>query len=166
MMEHLNSAMETLANCDFLDFASHLKKKNKFRVIDRDGDPYLIRYYLIRESDLGVYLHQFFDSDRDTWLHDHPWNSGNILLKNGYYEELFDSNMNRYREWRNRGYFGSRNATTFHRIIIPNHYKGKVWTLFWRGPKLKDWGFLVDDEKWVQHDEYLRGDTSGMDIVE
>lgn len=139
--------------------ALSLDAQGKSKMIMRDGAPYLKRYYLFRDDNIAVYLHQFFASDQDEWLHDHPWDSGNMVISGGYFEEVFSSDPDGDREtyWRPPGYIcQKRTAETFHRIILPEGKEGNVWTIFWRWRRRRIWGFLVDNKTWVDHKEYLK----------
>lgn len=141
--------------------AAVLEAKGDFKVINRieaDGSEssYLKRFYLVRTPEYAVYIHQFFDSDRDPWLHDHPWDSGNLVVAGGYHEEIFNEDGEREMFWRAPGYVCQRRtAETYHRVIIPDDKPGDVWTLFWRWNRRREWGFLVDNKNWVKSDEYL-----------
>jgi len=142
--------------------ARSLELQGKSKLITRDEGgievPYLKRYYLFRDRELAVYLHQFYSSDTDEWLHDHPWDSGNFVVAGGYNEEVFDERGNRRTYFREPGYIcEKRSAESFHRVILPSELEGKgeVWTIFWRWRRRRRWGFLVDNTNWVDHEEYL-----------
>lgn len=60
-------------------------------IINCVKDPYLIRWYLIRNRWFALFLHKFVRSDEDRALHDHPWNFIVMPIWQGYteyYEEL------------------------------------------------------------------------------
>jgi hypothetical protein len=117
--------------------------------------PLLNRWYLAyadgdrrQRSDIpfNVFIHQFMSSDEPI-LHDHPWWFFTIILKGGYWEHLRDGS----RVWRRPGSFRF-NRGTFHWIEIPE--SGKTWSLFIRGRKTREWGFL-ENNVWVHWKEYL-----------
>lgn len=58
----------------------------KRQIIDRCGDPYLIRYILIECRFGKAMLHHFLRGDTDEEFHDHPWNFIAIILRGGYFE--------------------------------------------------------------------------------
>ena len=117
-----------------------VKKHCKSKTIHLDGDPYLTRYYIFgnRDTWFALYLHEFHRADKDRDLHNHPWKFALSYILKGEYEEMkltrgLDSVIHR------KGNFNFISGTCFHRIarITPNLY-----TLFFRGPRNKKWGFL------------------------
>jgi hypothetical protein len=121
------------------------------RLIRRDGAPYLWRTYLGGGDGARCFLHRFVSDDTKNELHSHPfeWSFSIILVGS-------------YREHRASGRFvgessvvlsdrftrvfcpGSRNYIswdTFHRVELVTK---EVWTLFFHGPRTKDWGFVRD----------------------
>ncbi|MEM8780377.1 MAG: hypothetical protein AAGF26_16205 [Cyanobacteria bacterium P01_G01_bin.49] len=138
-----------------------LEKLGHKRIIyDRDGiEPYLERYYLFfsdkltqedpaRNLPFNVMLHYICLSDPDD-LHDHPWWYATFILKGGYWEITPDGKF-----WRGPGHFRIRSPKSLHRIEIPENSQGS-WSLFFRGPKQQDWGF-IQQEKWIDHRKYLK----------
>lgn len=132
---------------------------------DEDGT-YLTRWYLwphTRGSDdtprrwpFRVLLHRIGQSDKDRFLHDHPWSFASLVLVGGYDEELVDP----VRGWphtiiktRKPGTFGWRNAETLHRV----HLRGKPsWTLIVVRRQRREWGYLTD-RGWVHWRSYWDG---------
>ena len=139
-----------------------LERHDRKRIImDRaDREPYLVRYYVLFKERVtfpyNVFLHKFLKSDPDD-VHDHPWNYFTIILKGGYWEwiPVFDSlgvKFNEYKVWRGPGSFRFGKSTNYHRIELE---PGVVaWTLFFVGPKKREWGFLVNN-KWIHYEKYL-----------
>lgn len=138
-----------------------LEKLGRKRVIyDRDGlQPYLIRYYLLfkdklteeeaaRDLPFNFMLHKVCQSDPDD-LHDHPWWYATLILKGGYWEITPEG-----RFWRGPGHFRLRSPNSLHRLEIPESSDGS-WSLFLRGKKVKDWGFIKDGQ-WIFHKYYLQ----------
>ncbi len=139
-----------------------LEKLGRKRIIfDRDGlEPYMERYYLLfrdklsedesaREIPFNLMLHKICRSDPDD-LHDHPWWYATFILRGGYWEV---TPKGRY--WRGAGHFRLRSPHSLHRLEIPPDSSGS-WSLFFRGPKLKNWGF-VKQGNWIYHKNYLDG---------
>lgn len=118
----------------------HRQDKNTGTWVD-----YLKRHYLIRTKHLGIFIHQFWSSDEDG-VHDHPWNNITFIIRGGFYEELADGQV----IWRKPGFFSYRRAEQFHRIILEPGTEGKVWTIFIRFKRRRNWGFLVKKE-WVDN---------------
>jgi hypothetical protein len=129
--------------------------------IETDGDPYLTRVILSRLLKLrdrfgvGVFLHKFHRHDIDRHLHNHPWKwAFSIILSGSYTEERLEaylpmigmvSNTQRVR------WFNYLTDADYHAV---KQLHGDVWTLFITGPRIQDWGFLVDG-KHVPWKKYL-----------
>lgn len=142
----------------------------RYRVIDFEGDPYLLRIYLHRRpkgaaerwSDRlrrrlpGVYLHCFLRSDADRELHSHPWSwSLAVLLAGGYEEQrrgvTIDPSTGRRRVSNRRrrafpfaGCINVLRADDYHRVQLllgPDGTEQRCWTLFIAGPRVQQWGF-------------------------
>lgn len=134
-----------------------LRKHNRVKIIDDrvSNAIYMERYYLLfvnrpRWFPFNITLHNLLKSDPDG-LHDHPWSYFTIVLKGGYWEETLDGNY-----WRGPGHFRFRSAKTFHRLSIDNKPNNdQTWTLFFMGPRQKEWGFLNKQGSWIHWDTYL-----------
>jgi hypothetical protein len=115
-----------------------------------DGKPYLHRYYVAsRGGDTdgpSIYIHRIVSSDPEG-LHDHPWDARSVILF-GRYIELRAGGAVRILE---AGDVNVIAAADFHRILIePGR---EAWTLFFHGPRQKEWGFL--DERTGAYREML-----------
>lgn len=134
-----------------------IEKRGGFRMIVRDGQPYLGRYYVWRSKSLTILIHRFYASDPDDH-HDHPWDWGSKILRGSYFERELD-NTGRWRTpkdgWR------WRHAEEFHRIevdeMLPAGYTTSLFMTFGRKRK---WGFLKKDG-WVAARDY---DQQPVDI--
>lgn len=137
-----------------------LEKMGRKRIIyDRDHvKPYMHRYYLlfkdkIKEDEsahqlpFNLMLHKICLSDPDD-LHDHPWWYATLILKGGYWEVTPQG-----RFWRGPGHFRISKPGSLHRIEVSDNSTGS-WSLFWRGPKIREWGFVKNGD-WVNHRAYL-----------
>ena len=127
-------------------------KDRKRVILDRVGQkPYLIRYYLFLKErkwfPFNIFLHKFLQGDPDE-LHDHPWPYLTIILKGGYWEVTPKG-----RFWRGPGSFRFATPKSLRRVELE---KGiHAWTLFIPGPKIRDWGFIVNG-KWMQNEKYFK----------
>ena len=98
-------------------------------------DPYLVRWWMIPRNDVGNhYRHLILKSDDDRALHDHPWASVSVVLS-GTLKEHLPNGQSRILKI-GQPYF--RAATDLHRLEVID---GPVWTDFFTGPKIRDWGF-------------------------
>lgn len=136
-------------------------------VIHRDGDPYLTRWWFISTRRHGrLYLHRFHRSDEDV-LHDHPWAFWSLILWGGYIEHsdrpihpfVPEASLNfslrgvHWSRWHGPLSLLRRPATWRHRVEIPDELRGRVWTLVWIGPKVRDWGFHCP-KGWIPFQEH------------
>lgn len=139
-----------------------LERNDRIRIImDRtDGEPYLIRHYIAFKDRVNfpwnVFLHKFLKGDPDD-VHDHPWSYFTIILSGGYYEWIAHFNEDgtkscEVRHWRGPGSFRFGKPNTFHRIELKPGVT--PWTLFFVGPRKREWGFWVNNN-WIHYDEYL-----------
>jgi len=111
------------------------------KVIPRpNGEPYLVRYYLIGREDrpFNIFLHLFVHGDEESELHSHPWGSSfSLILTGGYHEERrigrqvvrrlvkpFSINVIR--------------SNDFHRVDL---VKDRAWTLFVATHPKHNWFF-------------------------
>lgn len=142
----------------------------RYRLVDFEGDPYLLRIYLhrrpkgrperlrdrVRRRLPGVYLHCFLRSDADRELHSHPWRWAlAILLAGGYHEQRRAATtdpatgLSRVSERLRRafplaGCFNVLREDDYHRVELlkdPSGAEKRCWTLFIAGPRVRQWGF-------------------------
>jgi len=125
-----------------------------------DDSLYLERYYLLfaeRQSKVkwfpfNLLLHHICASD-PSGFHDHPWPWASLILKGGYWEHTPEGTI-----WRGAGSFRLRSATAQHRLEIDRAKAGgETWTLFLVGTRIREWGFIDPQGRWVQWEEYLDG---------
>lgn len=124
----------------FIDWLSRLISGEPHFRIGREGDWYMLRWFLIpRNRWLNVYLHKFLRDDDDRALHDHPWWFVSIVLRGSYIEYT-------PRGWamRHAGGIAYRPAEHRHRVeLLRDRINQPVpcWTLVITGPKVREWGF-------------------------
>ena len=128
------------------------KYPERSRVISRDGDPYLHRFYITKPTKntdgswaepklFGLYLHYFYRGDSDLDMHNHPWKWAlSWILSGHYFEEREEDNKYQYNVLM-AGDFNFISHKCFHRIELPTVDRKPVWTLFLAGPKTSIWGF-------------------------
>jgi len=111
-------------------------------------DPYLYRWYAIpRNRWFNIYIHCFMRSDYDCF-HDHPWANLSWILKGSYIEHTIEGDLERL-----------EGTTVLRPLGELAHWvelnRGPCWTLFFTGPKYREWGFHTE-QGWVQWEEYLK----------
>lgn len=156
------------------------------RIIYRDnGDEYLRRYAIRaqqeenQDSAWRIFLHHFLLPDGDAHLHNHPWVwSFSIVLWGSYEEEYFntcdcpqwDPRMESCGSPENHHVLKRRTIRFFNFIPEGRYHKvtklnGKVWTLFFSGPRAKqDWGWFVPGRGHVQWEQYLEERKQGQHV--
>lgn len=109
-------------------------------------------------------LHHILRSDLDRHLHDHPWDYTTIILRGGYWEELFEDETRKTTKltWHGPGSILQREARSMHRLRLPEVLNPDLtsrtqtaWTLFFMGQKKQDWGFWDEDLGKRYWKEYL-----------
>jgi hypothetical protein len=115
---------------------------------DGAGETYLARLHLFRSPWCSCMLHWIARPDPQPDLHDHPVSFVSILLSGSYVEEIPNGNGGRravdVRWW------NLKRATDCHRIVS---VAGRVLTLVFAGPAVREWGFHTRDG-WVPWREY------------
>lgn len=122
-----------------------------------DASPYMVRYRIIDTPWFGVYLHHILRSDRDRHLHDHPFSFISVMLWGRYGEVRFAADR-----WdgaqeiikRRAPSICFRSARHAHRLLLIK----PCWTLVFRGPRRRAWGFWTDDG-WKPAAQYLAINT-------
>lgn len=119
-------------------------------IIGPKDNPYVYRWYILpRNRFFNIYLHKFLRDDDDRAFHDHPWASLSVLLFGRYVEETSSG-----RCLYTPGSVIYRSATYAHRIEL--NYSKPCWTLFFTGPKVREWGFLCPNG-WVHFEAFTKG---------
>ena len=144
-------------------------------IIGRQGDPYLLRAYLLPErtddsSMPGAYLHYFVRGDSDPNPHNHPWNTGSsLILTGGYTEKRLTTDKGRFEVrtfW--PGMHNQIQHDTYHMVELLKPEEG-CWTLFTAGPRRGpsngyDWGFFdMETKRHIPWKEY--GSTADQEAT-
>lgn len=162
-----------------------------FRIGSAD-EPYLLRWFVVRQgqewlalpeetreaivadkqhgreqSDRpgdNVFVHQFWRSDDDRALHDHPWPWTTIILDGEYLEHRPADPANPagpteiYRR-RAGDIVTTPDAETPHRVELLDDVP--VTTLFYTGSKIREWGFWCE-KGWVHWRDFTAPGDSGQ----
>jgi hypothetical protein len=126
------------------------------------ADPYLIRWTLLpRNPIFNVYLHKFMRSDDDRALHDHPWCSMSVLIRGRYREHtIAKGGIHKRREY-GTGSVIFRLGGNAHRVEVDE----PVWTLFFIGPRYRDWGFHCPEQGWIHWQAFtVPGDEGSIGL--
>ena len=141
-----------------------------FMNIREDGVLYLTRFFLTPYTRWGqLMLHRFAQGDYDRHTHDHPFDFWTFPFSS-YWEVVREDWGIEYHRVVRSFRLHHRPAEFSHRVvsrvdvgvgiphdgepIVPlNQRKAPFWTLVWRGPRRRQWGFWTD-EGWVHHEAY------------
>jgi hypothetical protein len=141
-------------------FLYWLSGRLRCRIIaDKDGTPYLERYYVGTVFGVRFLLHRFVASDPLRGFHDHPWPWAGAVVLSGFYYEQTRSGVRAVRHI--NGLVGD----SFHRVILPAQsgepfdldaaaqgQPRSCWTLFFHRAKYtKPWGFLRGSPPTAEH---------------
>lgn len=114
------------------------------------GEPYLLRWHLVKTPQACVYFHIQLRSDPERPLHNHPWDSTSVILAGGY-EEMICYNPHAEPDHRDTvnlirrrpGDHIPRSRIVAHRLLLPADVPYSM-SLFTTGPKRQSWGFYYD----------------------
>ncbi len=105
-------------------------------VIGGQHDPYLLRWWLMpRNRFFNVYVHRFLRSDDDRAEHTHPWANCSWLLDGTYLEWQHGVPIRR----KVGDVVFRRSGHIQHRVELTD---GPCWTVFFTGPRYKEWHFV------------------------
>jgi hypothetical protein len=126
-----------------------------FLIGDDPEKPYMRRWWIVPRTPMcNVYLHEILRSDDDRALHDHPWSNTSMIISGRYIEHTPEGSF-----LREEGWCGSRSADTLHRLeVFPGE---KAVTLFFTGPKEREWGFACP-KGWVHWRDFTAGENGEM----
>lgn len=116
-----------------------------FVIRNKEGDPYMCRYRLLRLPAFRIFLHHILRSDEENELHDHPWAFVSLILWSGYLEVLPDR-----RRLVRAGDIIRHRATDSHRLIL----RRPAWTLVFVTGRKRLWGFHTDSG-WMSYRDFL-----------
>lgn len=129
-------------------------------VIGGSENPYLLRWFLIpRNRFFNLYVHFFLRSDDDRALHDHPWINASWILAYQYTEHTILAGGVHRRQIRREGDWYFRwSGKLAHRVEL---HHGPCWTLFFTGPRTREWGFHCPERGWVHWKDFTAADDPG-----
>ena len=121
-----------------------------FEEINRqDGDPYLLRWTLLKLFGMKLMVHAFVGSD-PLELHDHPWSFITFIISGEYEETTVDGTTTHKAPC-----ILFRRVDTRHRVRI----KEPALTVVITGIKWRAWGFWcgAKGDEFVHNVDYVRG---------
>src|SRR5665213_1215401 len=109
--------------------------------------------WLLQRFDISVRVHEILRSDIGNDSHDHPFNYLTIILRGGYFEQVFDDDGELISQhWHGPGSVLWRPKKTWHRLDVPEGTS--TWTLFITDKKENGvWGYNVAGKK-VNHRDH------------
>lgn len=110
------------------------------------GYVYLRRLRIFQAPWFALYLHFIYEPDLDRDPHDHPCNFWALIIRGGYYEQVY------YRQYkRNKFYYSSWRPFTAHKMPVEYAHQilklngKKTVTLCWFGRRQRQWGFWTSE---------------------
>lgn len=123
------------------------KKVKEIR--SKDGVLHFERFAIFEIKNFAsLYIHKIHESDKDPYLHTHPWNFISLILKGSYLEEV-DTTESLILKTPGTISCAGRNFCHKIKEII----KGPVWTLFFVYGKNKLWYYSLGK---ITNDEYRK----------
>lgn len=121
-------------------------RRDIYRHINGKDVLYLTRYYIVKDPDYEIMIHNFHMGDFGP-LHDHPWDNRSYVLEFGYNELMFENGKDGkiIKRFRGPGYRGFRKAEEAHSVELIPGSEGKVWTLFSTAKRRRKWAFHTDN---------------------
>lgn len=119
------------------------------KIISKEGVLHFKRFAIIECKYFNIYVHTILQADKDLHLHDHPWSYTSIVLKGELVEQT------RGNKFTNLKLFDviERDAEESHKIFELK--TPSVTTLFFTGPRKRDWGYWVKG-KWINNATYRK----------
>lgn len=118
-----------------------------------DGKVYLDRWGFETRFG-GIYLHKMTAPDPGLDVHNHPWRFASLILRGGYGEIVKRPHGRPYSSWR-AGSLHRFPLEWAHRIVRLRRVP--TWTLVFRGPRVREWGFFTPFGYVAEHEYVNRG---------
>ena len=138
---------------DLQDWAAHMMQAPPHFII---GGDYMHRWHVLpRNAMQNLYLHHLLRDDEDVF-HDHPWDSTSFIIKGGFVEHTPEGSFER-----RAGDIIHRKAEDLHWLELRKDPLRTSVSLFFTGPKRRDWGFQCPERGWVPWQQYTGGYHDG-----
>lgn len=124
--------------------------RKQFELVrERDGETYLIRWWLFDTPLGGICVHRMTAGDARDTVHDHPFGFISVVLRGGGYTERRLNPKTRFirRHHVDRVNFMRRSDAHY----IESLRAPVVWTLLFCGPNRRTWGFWQPVEPMANH---------------
>lgn len=126
-------------------------------IYSKDGVLHFRRWLLFYLPYFRIYFHHILESDKDKHMHDHPWHFISIIVSGGYEEKSFNGKeikKNTYKPFS----FVFHKRKDGHQIKLLKPTK----TIVIAFGKKTDWGYLLENNKWINHIEYRKNKREGL----
>jgi hypothetical protein len=132
------------------------------KIVSREGKIHFRRWRIIETPWFNIYIHHVARSDEEKDPHDHPWWFASLILRGGYFEDVWTGD--KYNHKINfPGSLVVRKTSQFHKLRLMGG--APAWTLVLTGPKNHFWGYKTEDG-WVDHVTYRQmKDASRPDVA-
>lgn len=127
----------------------------------KEGVLHFKRFAIIECKWFNIYIHSIYKADEDEHLHDHPWNYISIVLYGKFMEAIKNSTSAKQKyemNWLSPKDISAQKAERTHKIYML--LSEKIVTLFFTGPRFREWGYDVDG-KWIDNVTYRKMKNEG-----
>lgn len=124
-------------------------------ILSQKGELHFRRYRLLDANLFKICIHQICRSDADNDPHDHPFDFTSLILKGSYTEMvLTPPNWDKPEHHTySAGNIVSHKAEDAHKLSLNSK---EVWTLVFMSKKLRNWGYRLKSNKWMDHKSYRK----------
>lgn len=112
------------------------------------GNPLFTQWPIASGNGLELRLHCFHRDDPDA-CHNHAWEWSSLILEGGYWDIGADGGM----QWREPGELLREDGSRFHKIALRDGRE--AWSLFLRGPDIREWGFAGPGGNVIPRADYV-----------
>lgn len=126
--------------------------KKVLEIRSKQGILHFTRWAIFSCKWVSLYIHRFNQSDKDIYLHNHPWNFISVILKGSYFEESLNWSWwplypKPKSEFKVKKFLtvSHMNRKVFHKVN--EILKGPVYSLFLAYGEYQAWYYLVDNSK-------------------
>lgn len=131
------------------------------KIVSKEGVLHFKRFAVVECKWFNIYIHTILKADEDPHLHDHPWDYVSLVLKGSFLEGSVDKNKDSVMTALVRGSISMQKAERFHKIVMLSLASKMVKTLFFTGPRRREWGYDVDGT-WIHNEIYRQNKRKGL----
>lgn len=136
-------------------------KRGPDLVIGPRNTPYLLRWRLLPKNPIfEIFIHQFYNSDDDRALHDHPFFFASWMLIGHYIEHTIKYGGTYHKRRFNAGCFRLCTPWKTHRLEVDPE-DPPMTVFFVLGPSIRKWGFHCTNG-WIHWKKFVDERDTGQ----